>query len=251
MGSAQLSRAIAGLAASGAVAMVLGACGSEGPPEDADLVAGKQAFVQRCGACHVLARAGTTGSVGPDLDAAFRQALVEGLGRDGVRGVVREQILFPADVPQDSPAYMPPKLVTGQAAENVAAYVAFAASRPGEDTGLLAEAVKTPGEGEPAVAEDGVLEIPADPNGRLAYITDQATAEPGAFEISSPNESSVPHNIALEGNGINEVGQIVKDGGVSTITVDAEAGEYAYFCTVEGHREGGMEGTLTVEASGG
>ena len=247
MGRDDLTRRLAGLIACGAAAAALGACGTDEPPEDADLVAGKQAFVERCGACHVLERAGTTGVTGPNLDAAFRQALADGFGRAAVRGVVQEQILFPAEVPQDSPAYMPPKLVTGQAAEDVAAYVAFAASRPGEDTGRLAEAIEQAGEGEPATAENGVLEIPADPNGQLAYVTSAAAAEAGALEISSPNESTIPHNIALEGDGINEIGPVVQQGGVSTINVDVDPGEFTFFCTVEGHREGGMEGVLTVE----
>ena len=249
MGRGDLTRRLVGLVVCGAAAAALGACGTDEPPEDADLVAGKQAFVEKCAACHVLARAGTTGTTGPNLDAAFRQALSDGFGRAAVRGVVQEQILFPAEVPQDSPAYMPPKLVTGQAAENVAAYVAFAASRGGEDTGRLAEAVQQAGAGEPAVAANGVLEIPADPNGQLAYVTDAATARAVALEITSPNESSVPHNIAIEGpGGVNEVGAVVQDGGVSRINVELEPGEYTFFCTVAGHREGGMEGTLTVAA---
>ncbi len=248
MGRADLTRRLLGLSACGIAAVALGACGAdEGPPEDADLVAGKQAFVERCGSCHILERAGTTGTVGPNLDAAFRQALTEGFGRAGVRGIVEQQILFPADVPVDSPAYMPADLVTGKAAEDVAAYVAFATSQPGEDIGLLGEAVQAPGEGEPAVAENGVLEIAADPSGQLAYVTSEASAEAGALEINSPNESSVPHNIALEGGGINEIGPVIQDGAVSTINVDVEAGEYAFYCSVPGHREGGMEGVLAVE----
>jgi uncharacterized cupredoxin-like copper-binding protein len=57
----------------------------------------------------------------------------------------------------------------------------------------------------------------------------------------------VDHNIALEGSGVNEVGPVVNNGGVSTINVDVRAGEYQFFCSVPGHREAGMEGTLTVE----
>ena len=140
---------------------------------------------------------------------------------------------------------MPANLVTGEDAEDVAAYVASAAGKPGEDTGALAE-VGAQAEGT-AEAENGVLEIPADPCGALYYEFADATAPPGALTIESPNESSVDHNIALEGNGVNEEGEVVKDGGVSEIEVDVEPGEYTFYCSVEGHREGGMEGTLTVE----
>ncbi|HEV2058701.1 MAG TPA: c-type cytochrome, partial [Solirubrobacteraceae bacterium] len=109
-------------------------------------------FAQKCGSCHVLERAGTTGATGPNLDAAFRQALADGFGRGTIRGVVAGQIKFPADVPEDSPAYMPADLVEGRLVEDVAAYVAMVAARPGEDEGKLATAG-----GMPQVPKDAPL----------------------------------------------------------------------------------------------
>lgn len=235
------------LAASASVlALGLSACGSGGE-ESADLVAGKQQFVEKCGACHTLSRAETKGVSGPNLDDAFRQALADGMNRTTVRGAVYEQILHPAKVPQGTAAYMPAKLVEGRDAKNVAAYVAAVTGKSGKDTGALATAVKAAGGGGPAVAKDGVLSIAADPNGQLAYVTDKATAPPGPLKIESPNESQVDHNIALELEGGDEVGEVVKDGGVSVIDVDVDPGTYTFYCSVPGHREGGMEGELTVK----
>ena len=105
---------------SGAVLSALAAgCGIT--EDEPDLVAGKSAFAEKCGSCHVLARAGTQGIQGPNLDEAFRQALADGLERDGIEGAVLEQIDNPAMVAKDSPAYMPPDLVTDRDAENVEA----------------------------------------------------------------------------------------------------------------------------------
>ncbi|MDQ3769817.1 MAG: c-type cytochrome [Actinomycetota bacterium] len=137
-----------------AATLALGACGSE----EADLVAGKEAFLEGCASCHTLERAGSQSPVGPNLDAAFRRALVDGFGREGIKGAVYEQIHNPAEVPPDSPAYMPPEIFTGQKARNVAAYVASAVANPGEDQGLLAEAGRSdaePGTGEFVFLEGG------------------------------------------------------------------------------------------------
>jgi plastocyanin len=216
-----------------------------------NLVNGKQQFVERCGSCHVLSRAGTTGIVGPNLDEAFARARADGFGESTFAGVVREQIAHPNRNPSRNPATgemeapMPADLVTGEDAEDVAAYVASAAAKAGEDEGRLAQVGATQAEGT-ARAENGTLEIPADPNGSLSYVFADAEAPPGPLTVTSPNESSVDHNIAVEGNGVNEVGPVVANGGVSEIEVDLDPGEYTFYCSVEGHRAGGMEGTLTV-----
>jgi len=230
-----------------AAAAALSACSDDSPPQRADLVAGKKAFAQKCSSCHVLARAGAKGTRGPNLDEAFRQALSEGFGRGTVRGAVHSQIIHPATVPEKSPAYMPPNLVKGKLAEDVAAYVASVVALPGKDEGLLAVAVPAAGAGKPVAAKGGKLSIPADPNGQLAYITKVATAPPGKLEVESTNEASIPHDIALEGGGVDAKGKVVQGGGVSSFSANVKPGKYQFFCTVAGHREGGMEGTLTVK----
>ncbi|MDO8209142.1 plastocyanin/azurin family copper-binding protein [Conexibacter sp. CPCC 206217] len=194
----------------------------------------------RCGACHTLARAGTRGNVGPDLDAAFAQSIEDGFGRDTIQGVVHEQILYPN-------SRMPAKIVKGQTAVDVAAYVANAASKGGEDQGALASAVRTASAGS-ARAEGGKLEIDANPDGQLAYTVRTATATSGALEIDSRNASSVPHDIALASADGSELGkgETVSGGGVSRVDVDVRPGRYTFYCTLPGHREAGMEGTLTV-----
>jgi cbb3-type cytochrome c oxidase subunit III len=110
-------------------ALALGACGRDEP----DLSNGKAQFVQQCGSCHVLSRAGTQGTQGPSLDAAFQAALASGIDRDTVQGIVEDQVANPN-------SQMPAKLVTGDDAKDVAAYVAYAADKSGEDQGALAQA---------------------------------------------------------------------------------------------------------------
>jgi len=236
-----------GLAACVTLAAGLTACENDNVSANADLIAGKKAFAQKCAACHVLARAEAKGVQGPNLDEAFRQSLKDGFGRDTLHGVVHSQIIHPARVPKDSPAYMPAELVTGKLAEDVASYVAAVVARPGKDEGKLATAVAAAGSGKPVAAKNGKLAMPADPNGQLAYLSKEATAPPGALEIDSENDASIPHDIAVEGNGVDEKGETVQDGGVSKVSVTLKPGKYEYYCTVAGHREGGMEGTLTVK----
>jgi plastocyanin/mono/diheme cytochrome c family protein len=228
--------------------------GCEVNTEGDNLVNGKKLFIGqgRCGSCHALARAGTKGTAGPDLDQAFQRSLNDGFKRSTIRGIVHKQILYPNKNPQVDPetekevTSMPAELVTGQDAFDVAAYVAEVAAKPGKDTGLLA----TVGGGGPkgtAVEKAGVLAIPADPTGQLFYVFKDATANAGQVKIESQNKSAVDHDISIEGNGTNENGDVVKNGGTSEVDVDLKPGDYTFFCSVPGHREAGMEGKLTVK----
>ena len=124
-------RLLAALVAA-AVALPLGACGAR---DENDLTNGKAQFTQKCGSCHTLTRAGTQGTTGPNLDTAFRTALSDGFTRETVEGIVHRQILHPRRT-----SAMPAELVSGQDAKDVAAYVAFAVDRQGQDQGQLAQA---------------------------------------------------------------------------------------------------------------
>lgn len=233
--------AIAAIAATGALALT--GCGADIKGDQANLVHGKQLFVQRCGACHTLERAGTRGTVGPNLDAAFAEPLQVGFKRSVVRGVVHQQILYPNVMGK-----MPGKIVTGQSATDVAAYVAFAVAKSGQDSGALASAVPSVTQ-RTATAQNGTLEIDANPSGQLAYQVSSATASAGALVIESRNAASIPHDIAIQ-QGTNGrvlgVGATVSNGGVSRVSVNLRPGTYTFYCTLPGHRQAGMQGTLTV-----
>jgi plastocyanin len=81
----------------------------------------------------------------------------------------------------------------------------------------------------------------------FAYDETTATAPAGHVVIKSMNPQSTGHDIAIKGNGVDEKGDIVQDGGVSTIDIaDLQAGTYTFYCSVPGHEAAGMKGTLTV-----
>jgi plastocyanin len=238
-----------GLVVAAAAGMLLGGCGLTDPGEN--VVNGKTLFVQKCGSCHVLKRAGTTGVTGPNLDAAFERARFDGFGESTFQGMVHKQIVAPARTRQMDPKtgkllpLMPPDIVKGDDAEDVAAYVASAVGKAGEDGGALAQVGAAKAKGT-AKAKGNVLEIPADPGGSLAFVFAEAEAKAGRIQFRSPNDSSVDHNIAVEGNGLDEKGPVVKDGGVSELSLELQAGEYTFYCSVVGHRAAGMEGPLRV-----
>jgi mono/diheme cytochrome c family protein len=236
-------RGITAAVSSATIAAALAMSGCSIKDDNPDLIAGKQMFVQKCGSCHVLDRAGTKGVTGPDLDEAFRRAKIDGLGDEAIRGVVKKQIEYPSRGGVDGNGIMPANLVNGEQAQDVAAYVAQVAGAAGKDQGLLASAVKPAGSGKPAVASGGLLKIPADPTGQLAFVNTTAQAPAGPITIEMDNPSGVPHNIAIKGLGQSPI--VPK--GVSKFNADLKPGTYTYICEVDGHLAAGMKGTLTVK----
>ena len=94
-------------------------------------------------------------------------------------------------------------------------------------------------------AQATTLDLAADPGGALKFDKDTLEAPAGSVTIQLTNDSSVPHNIAVEGGGVDAESETVS-GGTTSVTADLQPGTYTFYCAVPGHREGGMEGTLTV-----
>jgi uncharacterized cupredoxin-like copper-binding protein len=90
------------------------------------------------------------------------------------------------------------------------------------------------------------LTITADPGGALKWEKTALSSKAGSVTITMDNPSSVPHAVEVEGNGVEEETKTLTDGKAS-MTVDLKPGKYEFYCPVDGHRQAGMEGTLTVQ----
>jgi mono/diheme cytochrome c family protein len=128
------------------IVVALGGCAIKHPTSN--LVTGKKLFASNCASCHTLSHANSTGTVGPNLDDAFRQDRVDGVKGTSIEGLVSYWIQFP-----NTQGAMPAMLVKGQSAQDVAAYVAHVAAIPGQDTGALAAAVAEKVNPTPAVGK--------------------------------------------------------------------------------------------------
>jgi plastocyanin len=91
------------------------------------------------------------------------------------------------------------------------------------------------------------LKLSADPSGQLKFDKSSLSAKAGNVTITMDNPSSVPHGVAVEGNGVDKDGKVVNKGGTSTVTVKLKPGKYEFYCPVPGHKQAGMEGDLTVK----
>jgi mono/diheme cytochrome c family protein len=176
-----------------ALMLPLAACGRDEP----DLSNGKAQFVEKCGSCHELGRAGTAGTQGPSLDAAFQTALADGIDRDTIEGIVHDQILHPR-----RNSIMPAGLVKGDDARDVSAYVGYAAAKSGEDEGALATAglaqAKTGDQIFTAAGCAGCHTFaPAGSNGTIGPNLDELAAAAGEREPGKSAEDYVRESLTM------------------------------------------------------
>lgn len=100
--------------------------------------------------------------------------------------------------------------------------------------------------GEPA-AEGPDLRLSAERGGQLLFDRGSLEAAAGQVTIVMENPAKIRHNVSIEGNGVEVEGPVADPGGTSTVSAALEPGQYEFYCSVLGHREGGMGGTLTVK----
>jgi plastocyanin len=126
----------------------------------------------------------------------------------------------------------------------VVATMTAAVVTAGEDGGTEAPA---PAAQRPAsFGAASTLELAADPTGQLAYDKKTASLKAGAIAVHLVNKSPVPHNVTIAAGARVVAETKTIQGGAVTATADLKAGDYVFYCSVDAHRAGGMEGTLTV-----
>jgi plastocyanin len=109
------------------------------------------------------------------------------------------------------------------------------------------KATASPASTPNAAANTGtVLALQADKT-QLKFDKSTLSAKAGKVTITMANPSALQHNVAIEGHGVHAAGKIVSQGGTSTVTATLKPGKYTFYCAVDGHRQAGMEGTLTVK----
>jgi plastocyanin len=105
------------------------------------------------------------------------------------------------------------------------------------------------GEGKEAgggASASTTLPLAADP-AALAFDETELTAKPGKVTIDFDNPSAIPHNVVIEEDGKELAGFEPISEAKEALSADLEPGAYTFYCSVPGHREAGMEGTLTVK----
>lgn len=94
----------------------------------------------------------------------------------------------------------------------------------------------------------GTIDVAADPGGQLAYDPSSLDGKSGNVTIDFTNDSPLAHDIVIDAPDGKEVAKTpVFTGGSKEASFDAKPGAYTFYCSVPGHREAGMEGTLTIK----
>jgi plastocyanin len=100
----------------------------------------------------------------------------------------------------------------------------------------------------PATGASSNLSLEANPEGALKYNTTSLSAKAGKVSIAFANMSPEGHNVTVASSSGAVVGATPTFSGSSkTLSLNLKPGTYKFYCSVPGHRQAGMEGTLTVK----
>lgn len=122
-----------------------------------------------------------------------------------------------------------------------------ATTTPAATSPAPAATTTTPTSRTPPATAGSTVALAADPTGQLAYVQKSLTAKAGKVTIEFTNTSPVPHDVAVA-SGSKQLGvtPLFSGGGTKSLSLTLAKGTYSFYCTVPGHRQQGMEGTLTV-----
>ena len=136
----------------------------------------------------------------------------------------------------------------------IAIVIPLALAACGDDDDDSSESGSTETTSESSTPEDtassgagGTVTFTAAEDGSLAFEEDSAETEAGTVTVELDNPSSTPHNVEIEGPDGDVGGTDTVTGESTSATVELEPGDYTFYCSVSGHQDAGMEGTLTVE----
>jgi uncharacterized cupredoxin-like copper-binding protein len=111
-----------------------------------------------------------------------------------------------------------------------------------------APATSTPASTSSGAASSGPLALAANPEGQLKYDKTSLSAKAGTVTINFTNKSTLAHNVTIATPSGTVLGATPTfEGGSRTLSVALKPGTYKFYCSVPGHRQAGMEGTLTVQ----
>jgi plastocyanin len=115
----------------------------------------------------------------------------------------------------------------------------------GGETAAMTTQETTAGGG---AAGGSTVDISSPPGSDLAFDQSEVTAKAGAVTINFDNPQAISHDVVIEDSSGEDLGEtdLIAEGSTSA-TVELQPGTYTFYCNVPGHREGGMEGTLTVK----
>jgi plastocyanin len=113
-------------------------------------------------------------------------------------------------------------------------------------TSSTSTSATTPAASAPAAGASSSVGLSANAAGRLAYDSTELSAKAGVVTIKMANASALEHNVTIA-QGTTVLGATPTfAGGTRVLTLKLKPGKYTFYCSVPGHRQAGMEGTLTV-----